>query len=268
MSITKKTSLYAMLIMVMLVVAACGQKADNNEKDSNEPAATETTTGAGDTKTDDTDKTEAPNEDKAEPSNEDNKESGKTKNVNLGTTKKGSYTNDYFGVSLKFPKTWEYQDAETMNEIINDTAKEYAGDDKMKQKAFERSQAKTLNLLMISQYPLEGDQVGASVGAVAEKVSLLQGVRTGKDYLKATKEVMKVMGDGLYTDYKDFTKETIGGKEMDLMEIKIDAGDGSTITQEYMSTIINGYAFNFIFTYVDDASKSEIEKIKKSIQFK
>ncbi|MBR2564220.1 MAG: hypothetical protein IKE29_06320 [Paenibacillus sp.] len=258
MSIMKKTSLFAMLIMVMLVVAACGQKADNNEKDSNEPAATETTTGAGETKTDDKDKTETPNE--------DNKESSKTENVELGTTEKGSYTNDYFGVSLKFPETWEYQDAEGMNELTNASSEAIAGDDETKKKQLELSQTKTLNLLMASQYPLDGGQLGPSAMAIAEKVSLLQGVRTGEDYLKATKKFME--DSNFPYDYQDFTKETIGGKEMDLMEVKIDAGDGSTITQEYMSTIINGYAFNFIFTYVDDASKSEIEKIKKSIQFK
>ena len=258
MSIMKKTSLFAMLIMVMLVVAACGQKADNNEKDSNEPAATETTTGAGETKTDDKDKTETPNE--------DNKESSKTENVELGTTEKGSYTNDYFGVSLKFPETWEYQDAEGMNELTNASSEAIAGDDETKKKQLELSQTKTLNLLMASQYPLDGGQLGPSAMAIAEKVSLLQGVRTGEDYLKATKKFME--DSNFPYDYQDFTKETIGGKEMDLMEVKIDAGDGSTITQEYMSTINNGYAFNFIFTYVDDASKSEIEKIKKSIQFK
>lgn len=258
MSITKKTSLFAMLIMVMLVAVACGQKADNNEKDSNKPAATETATGAGESKTDDTDKTETPNE--------DNKESSKTENVELGTTEKGSYTNDYFGVSLKFPETWEYQDAEGMNELTNASSEAIAGDDETKKKQLELSQTKTLNLLMASQYPLDGGQLGPSAMAIAEKVSLLQGVRTGEDYLKATKKFME--DSNFPYDYQDFTKETIGGKEMDLMEVKIDAGDGSTITQEYMSTIINGYAFNFIFTYVDDASKSEIEKIKKSIQFK
>jgi hypothetical protein len=48
----------------------------------------------------------------------------------------------------------------------------------------------------------------------------------------------------------------------------MDAGDGTTITQDYYSTIIEGYAFNFIFTYVDEKSKSEIDTIKKSVQFK
>ncbi|KAA8782879.1 hypothetical protein EC604_03340 [Paenibacillus amylolyticus] len=259
MSITKKTSLFAMLIMMMIVVAACGDKADNNAK-SNDPAAAETTTGAdaGTAKTDDADKSEA--------SSEDNKETDNSSKIELGTTQKGSYTNDYFGVSLKFPEAWEYQDAEGMNQLTSASSEAIAGDDEKKKKQMELSQAKTLNLLMASQYPLDGGKVGPSAMVIAEKVSLLQGILTGEDYLKATKKFME--DSNFPYEYKDFTKETIGGKEMDLMQITTNAADGSKITQEYYSTIIEGYAFNFIFTYLDDQTKAEIDNIKKSVQFK
>ncbi|MGQ8872659.1 hypothetical protein [Paenibacillus sp. TSA_86.1] len=259
MSITKKTSVFAMLIMMMLVVAACGDKADNNAK-SNESATTETSTGAdaGTAKTDATGKTET--------SGEDSKENDNTSKVELGTTQKGSYTNDYFGVSLKFPETWEVQDAEGMNQLTSASSEAIAGDDEKKKKQMELSQTKTLNLLMASQYPLDGGQVGPSAMAIAEKVSLLQGILTGKDYLKATKKFME--DSNFPYEYKDFTTETIGGKQMDLMQITMDAGNGTTITQEYYSTIKEGYAFNFIFTYLDDQTKAEIDNIKKSVQFK
>ncbi|WP_405153515.1 hypothetical protein [Paenibacillus sp. FSL K6-0108] len=262
MSIPKKASLFAMLIMILLVAAACGDKADNNAK-TNDSTATETTAGTDtDTaKTEDTEKTES-----SEPSTSESKETDNSKDVELGTTEKGSYNNDYFGVSLKFPEAWEFQDAAGMNELTNASSEVIAGDDETKKKQIELSQAKTLNLLMASQYPLDGGQVGPSAMAIAEKVSLLQGIRTGKDYLKATK---KFMEDSQFPyEYKEFTTETIGGKEMDLMQITMDAGNGSTITQDYYSTIIEGYAFNFIFTYLDDTTKAEIDNIKKSVQFK
>ncbi|MEC0108604.1 hypothetical protein P4H27_16720 [Paenibacillus taichungensis] len=262
MSNPKKASLFAMLIMILLVAAACGDKADNNAK-SKESTATETTAGTDtDTaKTEDTENTES-----SEASTSESKETDNSKDVELGTTEKGSYNNDYFGVSLKFPEAWEFQDAAGMNELTNASSEVIAGDDETKKKQIELSQAKTLNLLMASQYPLDGSQVGPSAMAIAEKVSLLQGIRTGKDYLKATK---KFMEDSQFPyEYKEFTTETIGGKKMDLMQITMDAGNGSTITQDYYSTIIEGYAFNFIFTYLDDTTKAEIDNIKKSVQFK
>ncbi|WP_440111543.1 hypothetical protein [Paenibacillus sp. QZ-Y1] len=262
MSIPKKASLFAMLIMILLVAAACGDKTDNTAK-TDESTKTETAAGTDtDTaKTEDTEKKES-----SDSSTSETKETDNSKEVELGMTEKGSYTNDYFGVSLKFPEAWEFQDAAGMNELTSASSEAIAGDDEKKKKQIELSQTKTLNLLMASKYPLDGGKVGPSAMAIAEKVSLLQGIRTGKDYLEATK---KFMVDSKFPyKYKEFTTETIGGKEMDLMQITMDPGDGSTITQDYYSTIIEGYAFNFIFTYVDDTSKSEIENIKKSVQFK
>ncbi|WFA85578.1 hypothetical protein [Paenibacillus amylolyticus] len=259
MTIPKKASLFAMLIMIMLVVAACGDKADNTAP-TEEPTQTETTTGT-DSDTAITEETE-----NTEPASEESKETDNSQDVELGTTEKGSYTNDYFGVSLKFPEAWEFQDAAGMNELTSASSEAIAGDDETKKKQIELSQTKTLNLLMASKYPLDAGQVGPSAIAVAEKVSLLQGIRTGKNYLEATK---KFMVDSQFPyDYKEMTTETIGGKEMDLMQITMDPGDGSTVTQDYYSTIIEGYAFNFIFTYVDDKTKAEIDTIKKSVQFK
>ncbi|WP_434749933.1 hypothetical protein [Paenibacillus amylolyticus] len=153
-----------------------------------------------------------------------------------------------------------------MNQLTSASSAAIAGDDEKKKKQIELSQTKTLNLLMASQYPLDGGQVGPSAMAIAEKVSLLQGILTGEDYLKATKKFME--DSNFPYEYKDFTTETIGGKQMDLMQITMDAGNGNTITQEYYSTIIEGYAFNFIFTYVDEQTKAEIDNIKKSVQFK
>ncbi|WP_418038817.1 hypothetical protein [Paenibacillus xylanilyticus] len=259
MSITKKTSLFTMLIMMMLVAAACGDKADNN-------AQTEDTTKTETAAATDTDTAKTEDTESTEPSTDAAAEEDNSANVELGTTEKGSYTNDYFGVSLKFPEEWEFQDAEGMNELTSASSDAIAGDDDTKKKQLELSQTKTLNLLMASELPLGGQEVGPSAMAIAEKVSLLQGIRTGKDYLEATK---KFMVDSQFPyEYKDIATETIGGKEMDVMQITMDAGDGTTITQDYYSTIIEGYAFNFIFTYLDDASKAEIDNIKKSVQFK
>ncbi|MCG7376174.1 hypothetical protein MH215_04165 [Paenibacillus sp. ACRSA] len=262
MSISKKASLFAMLIMILLVAAACGDKADTATSTDD---TTKTETATAGTDTDSAAKEESENTENTETATETATEDN-TQNVELGTTEKGSYNNDYFGVSLKFPEEWEFQDAAGMNQLTSASSEAIAGDDATKKKQLELSQEKTLNLLMASELPLGGQQLGPSAMAIAEKVSLLQGIRTGKDYLEATKEFMQA--SQFPYDYKDITTETIGGKEMDLMQITMDAGDGTTITQDYYSAIIEGYAFNFIFTYMDDDSKASIDTIKKSVQFK
>ncbi|MNP87212.1 hypothetical protein D3C76_1879550 [compost metagenome] len=54
---------------------------------------------------------------------------------------------------------------------------------------------------------------------------------------------------------------------MDLMKASINTGT-AVVTQDYYSTIIDGYAFNLILTYVDDESKAETDKILESVSFK
>lgn len=114
-----------MLIMIMLVAAACGDKADNTAA-TEEPTPTETTTGT-DSDTANTEETE-----KTEPASEESKETDNSQDVELGTTEKGSYNNDYFGVSLKFPEAWEFQDAAGMNELTSASSEAIAGDDETK----------------------------------------------------------------------------------------------------------------------------------------
>ncbi|MNO64153.1 hypothetical protein D3C76_548770 [compost metagenome] len=190
---------------------------------------------------------------------------GAKKEVSLGKTTNGSYTNDYFGVSLSFPKEWTFQDEESLKKLMEQSREFIADGDDTKKKQLDLASLKTLNLLMASQYPLDSGELGPSVVIVAEKVSLLQGVKTGKDYLEASKKFM--MESQLPYNYKDFTTAKVGGKDMDVMQITIENGD-LVVTQDYYSTIIDGYAFNMIFTYVDDEMKAATDKIVQSVSFK
>ncbi|MOA09005.1 hypothetical protein D3C78_1288110 [compost metagenome] len=187
------------------------------------------------------------------------------KEIGLGTTANGSYTNDYFGVTLSFPSEWTFQDEESREKLMEASAEIIAGDDESKKKQLDLASMKTLNLLVASQYPLDSGQLGPSVVIVAEKVSLLQGVKNGKDYLEASKKFM--IESQLPYDYKDITTTKVGGKDMDMMQVTIENGD-MVITQDYYSSIIDGYAFNIIITYADDAMKAETDKIVQSVSFK
>ncbi|MBA9085622.1 hypothetical protein FHR92_002089 [Fontibacillus solani] len=190
---------------------------------------------------------------------------GTKKEISLGTTTNGSYTNDYFGVSLSFPNEWTFQNEAALKQLMEESREIIAGDDESKKKQLDLASIKTLNLLMASQYPLDSGQLGPSVVIVAEKVSLLQGVKTGKDYLEASKKFM--IDSQLPYNYKDITTAKVGGKDMDMMQITIENGD-MVITQDYYCSIIDGYAYNMIFTYADDEMKAETDKIVQSVSFK
>ncbi|MNO34535.1 hypothetical protein D3C76_245720 [compost metagenome] len=190
---------------------------------------------------------------------------GKDKEVSLGVTESGSYTNDYFGLSLNFPKEWVYQDADQMMKLMEAGQEVVAGDNEAKNKMLDLAKTKTLNLLMASEFPLDSGKTGPSAIAVAEKVSMLQGIKNGKDYLESSKKLM--VDTKLPYEFEDIKTVKVGGKDMDLMKTSINTGNG-VVNQEYYSTIIDGYALNFILTYVDEKSKAETDKILESVSFK
>lgn len=191
----------------------------------------------------------------------------KEKVISLGTTSSGSYTNEYFGVSLQFPSEWEAQDMELMNQLAEAGAELIAGDDEELKKGMDLSQAKTVNLLMASKYPIETTtEPNPSVILVGEKVSLLQGVKDGKDYLEASQELMNQ--SGLPYEFQEIKEQQIGGKDFHVMEVSINASPELSITQHYYSTIIEGYAFNIITTNVDDETKAQVDEIIQSVSFK
>ncbi|MHA6531880.1 hypothetical protein [Paenibacillus sp. BAC0078] len=190
---------------------------------------------------------------------------GKDKEVTLGVTESGSYTNDYFGLSLSFPKEWVFQNADQMMEVVKAGQEAVAGGNEAKSKMLDLAKTKTLNLLMASKFPLDSGKTGPSAVAVAEKISMLQGIKTGKDYLESSKKLL--VDSKLPYEFKDVTTVKVGGKDMDLMQATINTGT-VVVTQDYYSIIMDGYALNFILTYTDDASKAETDKILESVTFK
>jgi len=189
----------------------------------------------------------------------------KAKTIDVGTTANGTYTNDYFGISLNFPTEWEFKNEEEMQELAEAGQELIAGDDASKKKKLDLASVKTLNLLVASKYPIGGEQVGPSIMSVAEKVSKLQGISSGKDYLEASKKLM--VESQLPYQFKEITTVTVGGKEFHVMEVSIDTG-AMVVTQNYYSRIIEGYAFNLITTYENEESKAETDKIIGSVAFK
>ncbi|MFX3635648.1 MAG: hypothetical protein ACE3L7_18950 [Candidatus Pristimantibacillus sp.] len=191
---------------------------------------------------------------------------GKEKKVvDVGTTDKGTYTNEYFGVSLQFPQEWVVQDQAAMEELNKAGIEAIAGDDAKKEKALDLSQLKTVNLLMTSKLPMDGASLSPSIISNAEKLSMLQGIKTGKDYLTSAQKIM--VDANLPYEFKEITSVKVGGKDFDVLEATVSNGE-LVITQHYYSAIMEGYSFNLITTSYDDESKAEIDKIIGSVTFK
>lgn len=189
----------------------------------------------------------------------------KEKTVDLGEVKNGTYTNDYFGFSVEVLDGWDVQDAATINELTEAGKDVIAGDDEEKKKGLDLAEQKTLNLLMFSKEPMGSVQLNPNFFVTAEKVSKLQGISTGKDYLEAVKTMLT--SSQLPYTFGESSTIKIDGKEFETIEATLSAGDVS-VSQKYYSALVEGYALSFATTYFDEESKADMDKAISSIAFK
>lgn len=259
MSKKKIGLLSIVLVLVMALASACGSK-EKEASPSPSPSPSQVSENANEGAD-----SETPSEENKENNDSDSKSDGSKKEVDLGSVVDGVYKNDYFGVTVDLPKDWEVQDAEVMKEMMEIGKDVIAGDDESKKKQLDLAELKVLNLLMVSQYPLGEVEPNPSVIVLAEKVSKLQGISSGEDYLLANKKVLE--STGIPYEFNEITTTNIGGKEFHVMVLTVEIDTDFIMTQKYYSTVMNGYAFNFITTSADDETLAATDQVVQSAKF-
>lgn len=190
----------------------------------------------------------------------------KKKEITLGELKDNVYTNDYFGMKVSIPEGWTLLDQETMKELVKEGNEVIAGDDESKAKQLELAEEKVLNFFMAFKYPMTVQTfINPNVICNAEKVSLLQGVKSGEDYISIVKKSLEEVKEIPY-EFEEISTEKLGGKDFYSMNIKLVTPD-ITVHQKYFSRVEEGYALNFIFTYADEEGEEEIKNTINSIEF-
>lgn len=184
------------------------------------------------------------------------------KELTIGVIKDGTYKNDYFGISLNFPKEWDSYSAGALGQDISTDMVEI---DKLKSdnaiSTEDLEKAEVLSLLSASEYPRVGEESGPSVNVTALKLGSFGGVKTSKEYVDLLK---KDLGPPFVL--KDVTSTQIGGKNMDAVNITLEH-NGVTETQDAYFTVVNDYVLGVVVTYVNEESKTETNQILQSISF-
>lgn len=181
-----------------------------------------------------------------------------------GKVDKGVYKNKYFDLEITLPDQWVIQDKEQLKQIT-DRGKELLSDDKAVHKALDAAAVNTAYLITLFKYEM-GSPVdfNPSFVALAENMKAMPGVKTGKDYLfHATK--LLLASDLNYKIDDEVEQKQIGSKEFYVLNLMLTVND-KTIYQEYITTIVNGFALSFLLCYDNDDDKqmlfAVIDKIK------
>lgn len=186
--------------------------------------------------------------------------------IDFGAVKNSTYTNKYFGLSVKFPPEWSVQDQESQKKIMELGERMVTQDDKNLQVALKAAELKMVTLFMVFQHPM-GTPVSfnPNMTCIAERVSDLPGIKRGKDYLFHIKNILN-SSPVKCTFSKDMTTEKFGGREFDMLHNEIPIA-GSKVRQKIYVTIIKGYALVFTVSFMNDEEEAAMDNVMSTITF-
>ena len=192
---------------------------------------------------------------------------GKPKDFDYGRVENNQYINSFFDVKMTVPAGWIIQTKEQMDNLSKVGKELVTGDNSKMKAALKASEINTANLLSVFQYEV-GSAVdyNPSLMLIAENIKHAPGIKTGKDYLFQTRKLLEqsqLKYDRLDTES---TKEVINGMEFYKMNAEINYM-GLTIKQIYYTTILNGFSFNVILSFINDQQKSELAEALNSMKF-
>ncbi|KNY29664.1 hypothetical protein [Pseudobacteroides cellulosolvens] len=190
------------------------------------------------------------------------------KKLDLGKNEGDTYKNDYFGLSVKLPKGWKVASDEEKKQVLNMGKQVVAGDDKAKQAEVELAEAKSVYLLMVSKIGMNQQSYdNGNFMIMAEKLSFLQGINKGSQYLEHVKKGLQdVKAQMPYKLDKPIYSEKIGGKEFAVLDAVMES-EQLKLTQKYYAYVMKGYALVFIGTSTNDENAKIIQGMLDSMKF-
>ena len=186
--------------------------------------------------------------------------------IDSGTLDTGIYSNDFFGFSLTLPDDWHPLDQGGMNKVTQAGGSALAGKNKKIKVSIQAAKNGSYNLLMAYQHPL-GTRVpfNPAIGAVAQKVDKLPGIKSGRDYLLYIKRFMANSRVRMSFSPK-IERVNIDGVDFDQLYAEANMGQ-TVVSQEYYASVQKGYVLSFILSYVDDDQYDVLQESIESIMF-
>lgn len=190
-----------------------------------------------------------------------------TDEIDSGSFNGNSYSNAFFGMTLDLPPDWYIPAKEVFENAIDVGGEMMSGDDKnMKQAIKASTEHNLVTLFLASEHP-PGSPVESNpnINAIAERVKHAPGIQKGTDYLFHTKKALEA--SAMKVTFKGgFTTTTMAGKDFGVMELDMAIG-GQLMHQRHFATVMNGFAIQFVITYVTEEEEQELMHILDTLDF-
>ena len=187
-------------------------------------------------------------------------------NFDYGKVEGTTYINTYFKFKMPLDSGWEVIDNKVMDSLKEISKEELAGGNEELKHTVEASEVRTAQLLTMVHYDTVAFSLfNTNISILAENVKIAVGVKTGKDYLESAK---KLLDQSAYTlDYLgEIESAQVADREFYKMKI-VNHYQGFDIHQVYYATIIKGFAFAFVGSYLNEAQLDNINKQIAKMQF-
>jgi len=187
-------------------------------------------------------------------------------NFDYGEVKNGVYTNKYLNFDFRSPQGWAIQSKEQLKAVMNEGQKMIEKNNKDLGQQIKAADVRSAGLFAAFKYPTDSftGKFNSSVSIAIENVSGVRTVKSGKDYLMSARSMME--RSGIEYTFGDYTKETIGNKEFDVLKTNVTM-QHVPLKQRYYVTLIKGFALVVITTFQDDSEEAEFDDILKGFKF-
>ncbi|MHA3787196.1 hypothetical protein ACX0HA_03230 [Flavobacterium hauense] len=182
-----------------------------------------------------------------------------------GRVRNNTYTNTFFNVKMDVPKGWQVQDEKQKEELMQQGRDAALTDDTKKNAAIKASEITTANLFTAFAHEPNTVPFNHNLIMIAENVGQYSFAVTPEVYLNKLNKGLSSGTMNIVQIDNSFRKKTLNGMDFYQMNLVTYLED-MRISQTYLITIEKGFAFGFIYTYADDAQKSEIEKAINSLR--
>ena len=186
--------------------------------------------------------------------------------IDFGVIEKSVYRNAYLGFRIRLPDGWIIQDQQAQRKITEAGAKLVAGDDKNLNAMLKASEQQTVQLFGAFRHPIGAPvRFNPNIGCVAERVSHMPGITTGKDYHFHSRRMLEASQLKLSFP-REVSSERLGGKGFDVMHVEISLAN-MVIRQKHYASIIRGYALVCVTTFNTPEDESALNAVVGSMTF-
>lgn len=187
--------------------------------------------------------------------------------IDFGTIENSTYTNNYFGLSVKLPPEWSVQDQKAQNKLMELGTKMISSEDKNLNVAIKALEQKTINLFAVFQHPVGAPvNFNPSIVCIAERVRETPGIKSGKDYLFHFRKTLE-SSQMKFAFPKEVTTEKLGGRDFYVLYSEMPIA-GMIVRQKSYATVTKGYALTFAISFTNEEEQTALDNVLSTVAFK